>query len=73
MTALVVTLFAHAGGRLAVLAAQTVDQTGRPGAVILGIVIAQLAIAALAVPSAVRLMGYPSWGRWAPRCWAAPC
>ena len=41
MTALVVTLFAHAGGRLAVLAAQTVDQTGRPGAVILGIVIAQ--------------------------------
>ena len=49
MTALVVTLFAHAGGRLAVLAAQTVDQTGRPGAVILGIVIAQLAIAALAV------------------------
>lgn len=55
MTALVVALLAQGAGRVAALAAQATDRTGRPGAVMLGIVGAQLIVAGLAVQLGVTL------------------
>ncbi|MGE7206058.1 hypothetical protein ACQKJZ_10315 [Sphingomonas sp. NPDC019816] len=55
MIALVVALVAQGAGRLAALAAQVSDRTGRPAAAILGIVVAQLVVASLAVQLGVTL------------------
>ncbi|MBB3880280.1 TMEM165/GDT1 family protein [Sphingomonas pseudosanguinis] len=55
MIALVVALLAQGAGRVAALAAQTTDRTGRPGAVMLGVLAAQLIVVGLAVQLGVTI------------------